>query len=266
MKKIIFTYFVFILFTTSIFAQARKFNEFSEINSESLTATLEQVRNEIAETPNSFAQIMIFRGEKNLPSFPLRLGTKISSFLVMYGIKEDRIIVTPCNYETIQKTEIWILENKESLKSCEPNSTDFSKTILFDLAYYGTDGGDTCCLIDSFGYAENESAINAFAKLLKDNPDSKAYLYIYLGSGPYGLKNGRTIQKYDSPRFYAKMSKNIKRGLKQNGVNLKRVVFKNSGYKGWTRNIEFWFVPKDGKTPKPKPSYISKTNKQKVKK
>jgi hypothetical protein len=59
---------------------------------------------------------------------------------------------------------------------------------------------------------------------------------------------------------------NAKTKFIKNGINPAQIETINGGYVDDKRRLEFWFVPKGGEIPKPKPDYFPKRLKPQVNK
>ena len=101
---------------------------------------------------------------------------------------------------------------------------------------------------------------HVLVELLSKSPQSRIYLIGYLGTNLY--YRSKEIRKLDKPNLIHKMFREIEMKLIQNGVDDSRIVKVNGGYKDETRSVEFWFVPKGGEIPKPKPNYFLKKHRK----
>ncbi len=250
------------IFTQFIFPQSRKIDEFGSYNSEELQVRVEMFIEQIFTEPQSFGQILIFRREKDTFGFPYKIGAAITSFLTFRSsIEKSRIIITPCNAEKDRRIELWMVPKFEELRTCENESLNLTKTILFDSIYYDPEWGG-CCSIDQFDEEEYDASLKAFATILKKNHNSKAYVFFYLGTNIYWTTDKRNKEKavrtLDSPMLIKELVKTAKKVMSENGVESSRVILINGGYKDSTRNIELWYVPQNGEIPKPKPNYFPK--------
>jgi hypothetical protein len=157
MKKLLYMSFCLFVFASISFTQTRKIDDFGSYNSEDLQARLEIYSKIFAADPTSFMQFLIYRGEKDTLGSTHKFGGKIKAFLQSLGINENQIIITSCANQFSKKTEIWILENKENLQTCEKEFSDLSKTFLFDSIYYENYEMGSCCSIDEFKKEEGDA-------------------------------------------------------------------------------------------------------------
>jgi len=270
MKKYLSVFILITLFTLSIFAQIkepRPIDEFSTMNSESLLVRLADYRTELNKNPDSILQILIHRGEKQSLGSPYRFVAVMRTHLMINGISETKIIATYCKPEKERNVQVWLLPDKASQKICEGEQVNLETTTLFDSVYYS--GFSFCCAVDEYDDEEAAAALLAFAEELKKSPQSKAHLFVYLGTNifwkVYAGERKKPVRQLDSPNLLRGMSKNAIKILTENGIDTSRIILKNGGYKDSTRSIELWFVPKGGKIPKPKPNYFSKKKRSKKK-
>lgn len=272
MKKYFSCLILTTLFTLSAFAQTKEpqqIDEFSEINSETLTATLAVYRTELNVNSGSILQILIHRGEKQTLGSPYRFVAIMKTELITNGIAESRIIDTYCETEKERKIQVWLLSDKAIQKTCEGEQVNLKTTTLFDKVYYANPDLGSCCSVDEYDDEEAAAALAGFAGELKKSPESKAYLFVYLGTNVYGRgyadKRIRQVRSLDSPNLLREMSRNAVKILTENGIDSSRIILKNGGFKDSTRNFELWIVPKGGEIPKPKPNYFPKKKRQKKK-
>lgn len=255
---IIFGSFIFVSFN---FAQARKSDEFGISFSHELQRRISDFAVDLANDSKSFGQILVYREEKDTPGFSYKIGAAINSLLTFRSATEkSRIIITPCKTGQNRRAELWIVPKLEELRTCENDLLNLTKTTLFDSIYYAPEF-ESCCLVDDYGEEQYKASLEAFANILKNNPNSKAYIFFYLGTNVYNY-NEKNVRKLDSPKLMKEMSKKAKKILTENGVDNSRIVLINGGYKDSSRNIELYFVPQNGKIPKPKPNYFPKRIKE----
>jgi hypothetical protein len=157
----------------------------------------------------------------------------------------------------------------EELRTCENESLNLTKTILFDSIYYNPES-DYCCLIDGFDEEQYQASLEAFSNILKSNPSVKAYLFFYLGTNVYWTTDKGKIEKavrtLDSPKLIKELVKTAKKIMSENSIESSRTVLINGGYKDSARNIELWLVPQNGEIPKAKPNYFPQNSSTKRKK
>lgn len=281
--RTIFTTVLFVfIFGLSGFGQdsnlSRLIDEFSEINSEDLTARLEAINYELNYNPKAKGYIIIYR-DKNLPfGFPIRFAAKLQNFFVKY------LSLSPEQFEIIngglideRKTEIWISPDKSKPPLIDSTQKEFSvdKTALFDhFNYPAPYDGAGCCSIDGYTEEEKKASLDKFADQLKQNPAAQAYIIFYsqycddCSFSPIYSRSGKYLRT--EPNIYldsAATTAGILRKEKINftkrfGIAASRVSVINGGYRKW-QTMELWFVPKGGETPKAKPETFPGKKKRK---
>ena len=103
------------------------------------------------------------------------------------------------------------------------------------------------------------------------SPENKIYVIAYLGtnleSGYFDEKKGyieKEIRKPDKKSLAGKLLLNAKKEIAKNGIDAAQIETIVGGYKDGRRKLEFWFVPKGGEIPKPKPDYFPKKKRRKI--
>lgn len=266
MKKILTIFFVVFVFISINFAQARKIDEFGPVTDEDLQSRLSTFVDEVSNDSTAKAQFLIYAGEKDTFGFPYRLGASIVSFLARVSkVKKEDVLITVCQSEQFRRVESWIVKEEVDLRACQNNLPSLVKTTLFDSIYYINESPeviDSYILIQWFDEEEYVASLKAFAELIKNNPSSKAYIYLYLGTNVVLYSQGnqkiRRIRNLDSTKMLRAMSQTTNKILNEKGIDSSRFVLINGGYKDSTRNIELWLVPKGEKPPKPKPNFFPK--------
>lgn len=126
--------------------------------------------------------------------------------------------------------------------------------------------------MNTFGEEEKESSTAAYTKLLKENPNLKAYVIYYgryctdCGFSAVYSKDGEHLGL--KPDIYLDTKKEISEVIKKErktlnkkyGIQKDRIVMINGGFREW-RRIELWIVPKGGEIPKPKPDFFPNNKK-----
>lgn len=147
------------------------------------------------------------------------------------------------------------------------------QSVVFDRASFYTGDSKLIPLEDfSIGIGEaadgqySRSAWKAIKGVLDKSPESKVYVIVYLGTNPETVfedENRKTIIKLDRKSLADRMLLNAKKELVKNGIKSSQIETIKGGYMNGKRRLEFWFVPKGGEVPKPKPDYYPKKKRSK---
>jgi hypothetical protein len=260
MNKIIFSIILLIILSLPSFAQTLALvDEFPKISLEDLLARLDYLGSELMKNENSTVLIKVYGGEENLQGFPYRYAAMMKTHLTNSKIDEMNILTQQCDGEKEVRIKTYIIPPKAKIPECEKSLLIPAETTRFDSYYYSFEypGFDDCCAITGSDRASAEASLKAFAELLKKSPESNAYLISYNGTNIHWVNN-KTIRILDSSSLGRATAKNAKETLIQNGIDASKIITINGGYKDSNRNVELWFVPKDGEIPKPKPNYFPK--------
>lgn len=274
MKKFISQIFIIFLLGFTVFSQgedAKLIDEFSFFNSEILEANLKLFYQELKSKPDMKGYIITHRGKEQPLGSPIRFLTTIESFLTLYKLPRNKFELINGEPEAKLRVQFWIIpsSNKNPFQE-SAEKINLTKTFLFD-SFYNPSEDDVggCCIVDNFGEQEKEASIAAYIKILRENPNLKAYVIyygrhctdcsqsaVYSKDGEYlGLKpNVYLDTKEEISKIMKKERKNF---IKKYRISKDRITIVNGGFKRW-RQIELWFVPKGGEIPKPTPETYPK--------
>lgn len=105
---------------------------------------------------------------------------------------------------------------------------------------------------------------------MNESPESKVYVIAYLGVNVEEIlvdKNGKATvksrRKLDKKSVTKELFLNARNELIKNGIKPSQIETIEGGYIDDKRKLEFWFVPKGGEIPKPKPTYFPKKKQNK---
>lgn len=270
-KNLIQAFLVVLVFSLFISAQTTGspyvVDEFGKINSEDLSARLDNYVTEYRKFPNGIAGILISRGEKDPFGFQYRYATRIKAYLTKNGgIPSNKVIIVQIGKADYTSVRLYLVPFGSERGLIDNGKNDFVdeydsfKTFLFD-SYDYTDDIGTCCVIDNYKKEETKSSLIAISEIMKKSPESKIYLT------SYACKQCKKYGKFkaDLPQSADKILKESKKFLSTNGIEDSRIITTNGGYNKNYRRIDIWFVPKGGEIPKPKPDYFPKKKRQKKK-
>lgn len=267
MKKILFSISFLILLSLSSFAQTPVLvDQFPEISLEDLLSRLDHLTIELSKNENSTALIRVYAGKEDLNGFPYRYAAIMKTHITNRKIEENKILTQQCDGEGETRFETYIIPPNAKIPDCEKSLIIPDKTLRFDSYFYSFEYPDIegCCEIIGADRASAEASLKVFTELLKKSPESNAYIISYNGTNIHWVNN-KTIRILDSSSLGRTTAKKAKETLIRSGIEPSRIITINGGYKDSTRNIELWFVPKEGEIPKPKPDYFPKKKRQKKK-
>ncbi|MCA1625826.1 MAG: hypothetical protein LC768_16735 [Acidobacteria bacterium] len=275
MKKFISQIFTVLFLATAIFAQGEEqkpieIDDFGTLPLGDLSARMDGFRNAFKNSKNSSALIKIYGGTKEWLSLPyIRKAIFEAYFLNLNReIEKDKLIIQLCDVgEPEIRTQFFLIPQGVKIEKCEENFSPPKTTALiksewlFPLAYtddyLGTRGIDE---------ATTEALYSFITRLVKKSPESKVYIIGYAGrffesAGDESEKE--VVSGIDSIKVNDKALKQIKNAILRKGIIASRIIAVRGGYKDNHREVEFWFVPKGGEIPKPKPDYFPKKKRSK---
>lgn len=265
MKRILFYPILAILFFCTIgFAKKADspyiIDEFGKINSEDLTARLDNYFNAFEKYSSEYSEaravIIIRLGKTDSRGFFYRHSARIKSYLTkVRKMPADKIIIAQGGDFDYLNVKLYLIPTKDN-----PEPNDYfdekwkTKTSLFDSFDYTNEGIGTCCVIDDYQTEETEATLSAVSQLAKKLPESKIYLIAY------GCKNRKNYGYYksDSRKYADKFLKESKEFLSNKEIESSRITTINGGLNKYSRKTEIWLVPKGGEVPKLKPDYFPK--------
>lgn len=182
----------------------------------------------------------------------------------------EKLLIQFCNInkEPIQ-TKFFIVRENDKVEICDENLTVPKETVLFENVYFYSSEFKLIPLesiVVEYGFGDGEYSAYAqkvLKKMLKESPESKIYIITYLKTEIVTDENGKIIAKnkggFDKQSVSKRMVKAVRAELIKNGFSPSQIVIFEGGYvNGSERKSEFWFVPKGGEIPKPKPDYVPK--------
>lgn len=278
MKKIILQFLVVLALAISISAQENPpelFDEFGNMPLDETMARLQGLMLEVGKTPNSKALIRLYGGRENYFAFSYNRGSMMKAVIknnLVHPI--EKVIIQFCNInQEPVYTRFYIVRDNDKIETCDENLTAPKQTVLFDVAgIYSQKFKLTPIenLIVEHGFSDGEYSQfsqNVLKRLLSDSPESKIYVIAYLQTNFEIAENGKIIigksSRLDKKSYARRMIQAVRKELLKNGFSASQIVTVYGGYVNWNeRRLEFWFVPKGGEIPKPKPEYVPKRAKQ----
>jgi hypothetical protein len=281
MKKVISLILAVLLLTVSAPSQGNQPKLIDQIGKTSLEDLMVRVvilGGETGKSPNSRALIRIFGGKEKSFAFPYVYGSLIKGYWQnTVKFPPEKLIIQFCN---INNEPFWmrfyLLQENDNLEACEENLSVPNKTTLFETSTFYDSNIKFDSIEKSYIEIDSSGEYSAYAqsvlkKLLDNSSESKIYLVGYLGTnffesakpnskGEYKKRENRNL---DKSQKLTRSFRQVETELIKNGINKSRIVKINGGYRDSVLKIEFWFVPKGGEIPKPKPDYIPKKKRNK---
>ncbi len=280
MKKIILQILVILLLAISIPAQTEEqepilIDEIRRTSDGDTFARLDRLIYELSQKPDAKAVIRIYGENKNCFLCNYRKGSWITGILKnVRKVPSEKYAIEYCNEVTEAKTliQLYLLPPMTNLPKCEETVEIPKQSALFDKIHFFYKDNKLSPLEDisidaiSLSHGEySQSALAVVKKILENSPESKIYIFAYLGTNPefdFGSENNEEPKKkkrtLDKKSLAKKMLLIAKNELIKNGISSAQIITDYGGYVDDKRRLEFWFVPKGSEIPKPQPNYIPK--------
>ena len=278
MRIIILQISVVLLLAVSILAQVEDnqpqlFDEFGKMPLDDMMARIDGLANQIQNTPNSKALIRIYGGQGN---YSYVRGSVIKAIWInSHKYPPEKLLLQFCNVnkEPIQ-TKFFIVHENDKVEVCNENLTVPKETVLLESVYYNDPKfkfesfDNEHIYIEALASGYSQFSQDAMKRLLRNSPESKIYLIAYLLTNFETDYNGKILSKkpnnLDKKYFAVRMIRNARKELIKSGFSPSQIVAIDGGYvNDYSQRLEFWFVPKGGKIPKPKPDYLPKNTRRK---
>ncbi len=277
MKNLISQILVILLLVFSISAQENQpvlFDEFGKLYNDDLLARIYGLSIEADKIPNSKALVQISGGNDNYFA-PYILGSSIKSGW-KNNIKQpaEKLLIQFCDVnEGTFNTRFFIVRENDKVETCNENLIIPKQTVRVENVSYIDYGltprtvfdsiEDTYLSTDSSPVQYSEFALSVLKRFLKESPESRLYVIAYLQTNFEEDENGKIIvgssRSLDKKSYAANMFRAARDKLIKKGFSPSQIITIDGGYvNNWGRRLEFWFVPKSGEIPKPKPDYIQK--------
>lgn len=287
MRKLIFQILIILVLTFPVLAQTEQqnpylFDEFGDITSEDIFARLDGFNYELSKANNSKAIIRISGGGENCYLCHYRQGSYMTAVLKsrILPVKKNSVennrlgkySIEYCNENEDLKVQLYLMPPNSTLPVCNKTQYFPKHSFRFQTIYFYSKTQQVTPLentyVESTSPADGEYSLNALKEaknILDKSPDSKIYIIVYLGTnlerGYYDEKKGeveKKIRKLDKKSIAKKLIQNTTKEFVKNGINSSQIKTIEGGYVDDKRKLEFWFVPKGGEIPKPKPDYFPK--------
>ena len=243
-------------------AQARKFDEFGDIQTSDLKARLDNFAVQLSNETSSKGFIVSYRTRRDLPGVSNRLAIRSKDYLVnTRGLPADRIATVDGGEADCLSQEFWVVPPGTAPK---PRADAYQR--------YFPDY-DSARKIDEFGYdlrlpnkrtaaayPTEADYLETFANELRRQKTALAYIVGYphyskkrqlIGDENYDVYYERRIDPPDSLRRRLNFEKQTL--VHSYGISPGRIRLVNGGYRKW-RTLEFWIVPRGAHPPIPTPN------------
>jgi hypothetical protein len=234
--------------------EARKFDEFGDIQYSDLIARLDNLAVQLQSEPGTRGFLVVYRTRRDLPGLSNRYAQRMKTYLVkMRGLSKERVITVDGGVASCLTQELWIAPPGTAPK---PRSDAYSRVLV---------DRDSARLFDEFSfyspldeneaggyiYLEDEAKLEAFAEALRSEPRARAHIIVYgqhyIERGVMDYANGRSRAykrpHVDPPGITRKERSNIRNILaKTYRIAPSRISVVDGGYRK-ERMVELWIVP-----------------------
>lgn len=246
--------------------EARKFDEFGDVQLSDLAARLDNFAIELLQNPQNRGFLIVYRSRRDLPGLSSRLVNWMKNYLVhTRGFSEETIVAVDGGVAGAVAQELWIVPPGTAPK---PRADAYATQLEDTAAARKFDEGPYYTRSDQLeSYTWNVSnSLEGFAEALRKEPNAFGYLIGYSGYrtdewGEVDRKGRNRIHRrvvLDPAGTAAKELRTIRAALGRDyripGFRLKLV---NGGYRKW-RSVELWIVPRDQHAPIPTPNAFPK--------
>lgn len=244
-------------------SEARKFDEFGDVQYSDLIARLDNFAIQLQNEPGTKGFIVAYRSHRDLPGFSNRTALRSKYYLVnSRGVSQERLVTVDGGEADHLAQELWIVP---------PGTTPSPRS---DAYARGFPDVDAARKFDEYGYdlpqtrrrgEPPDSAIETdnlepFANALRSQKNSLAYIVAYahftkrrqlIGDDDYSVRYERRMDPAGTARKRLVLEKKLL--VKVYGIAPSRVRVIDGGYRRW-RAIELWVVPRGEHAPIPTPN------------
>ena len=244
--------------------EARKFDEFGDLQLSDIAARLDNFAIELRQNPQSRGFLIVYRSRRDLPGLSSRLVNWMKGYLMHYrGISEETIVAVDGGVAGAVAQELWVVPPgaapKPRADAYATQIEDTDSVRKFDEGLYPTRNDFELYLWDA------SVSLDAFAEALRKEPEAFGYLIAYAGYrieervdvDEKGRKKTRRRVLLDPPGTAAEELKRTKEVLDRYLRPELRIKLVNGGYRT-IRSVEYWIVPRGGHAPIPTPNAFPK--------
>lgn len=227
--------------------EARKFDEFGDVQPSDMAARLDSFAVALQNEPTANGFVFAYRSRRDLPGLSSRHIQWIRSYLVdARGMDADRIKTIDGGVASTLGYELWIVPPGKAPKPRSDAYTsqyeDRTSARKFDEFWYFTphDIPET--------YAGFGGSVEGLADALAQEPTSLAYVIVYAQYDRSGWYSSGGRFKIDPPGTAQQTMRRKKVELIKLGVLPSRIRLVNGGYRK-ARAVELWIVPRGERAP-----------------
>ena len=244
--------------------EARKFDEFGDLNLSDIAARLDNFAIELRQNPKNRGFLIVYRSRRDLPGLSSRLVNWMEGYLMgSRGLSAETIVAVDGGVAGAIAQELWIVPPgaapKPRADAYAPHFEDTDSARKFDEGHYSTPND-----FETNAWEEHIS-LEAFAEALRKEPEAFGYLIGYAGyrieelviQDEKGRKKTYRRVLLDPPGTAAKELKRTKEVLDRYLRPGLRIKLINGGYRK-SRSVEYWIVPRGEHAPIPTPNAFPK--------
>ena len=247
---------------------ARKFDEFGDIQYSDLIARLDNFAVQLQQEPDTRGFVIAYRTRRDLPGLSSRYAMRMKNYLVSpRGIPSERVATVDGGVAACLTQELWIVPIgaiPQTRRDAYSNSFfDPDSPRKFDEHYFSPE--ESTSEVGSFHDLESmASHLDAFGIALQKEPRARAYLigyaqyYVERGSIEYvgkGSKNYRRVHMDPASQPMKILKQERDYLVKTYGIAPSRIKLVNGGYRSF-RAVELWIVPRGVDAPVATPTRL----------
>lgn len=251
--------------------QARKFDEFGDVQLSDLKARLDNFAIEIEHSSETRGFLMVYRSRRDLPGLSGRLAQLMRNYLVYTrGLQAGRIIAVDGGEASCLWQELWIVPVGATPKPRDDAYVrafvDTDSARKFDEYYYYMPQ-DSEMQDSDYDYTDKGNSLETYAAALRQEPRALAYVIVYpqyyverWEDGEEGRSKTRTRTHLDGRGTADKILRKVRAELvKTYHIASSRIRVVDGGYRK-SRTVELWIVPRGEHAPIPTPNAFPKSS------
>jgi hypothetical protein len=243
--------------------QARKFDEFGDIQSSDLMARLDNFAIQLQNEPATKGFILVYRTRRDLPGLNNSLALRSKDYLVnSRGVPRDKIVTVDGGEANCMIQELWIVPVGTTPaprpEAYQRRFPDLDSPRKFDeYGFEPSDARPPAVAVEQSAAAEY---LGTFADELRREPRAIACVIVYAQYNPRpglvdkGFYEPERDVRLDPPFVAARrLALEQKRLTTVYGISRNRISLVNGGYRK-VRAVELWIVPRGEHLPIPTPN------------
>jgi len=243
--------------------EARKFDEFGDIQSSDLMARLDNFAIQLQNEPAAKGFILVYRTRRDLPGLNNSLALRSKDYLVnSRGVPRERIVTVDGGEADCMIQELWIVPAGTTPaprpEAYQRHFPDLDSPRKFDEYWFEpSDAHPPTVAVEQTAAAEY---LGTFADELRREPRAIACVIVYAQYNPRpglvdkGFYEPEREVRLDPPFVAARrLALEQKRLTALYGISRNRISLVNGGYRK-RRAVELWIVPRGEHLPIPTPN------------